>query len=161
MKYIRKIKSKLIKVNLLDTLKARFKYIKSFIVSGITSLVTFIYMYVPVFAGDGVISGVTTENGKITIDIGEAGASNDMPTNLTEAFNKLFENGEVILAGLTGILTLSMVGVFLFKAFKLAKSGDNPKERSEALTGMIYAAIGTALLGGGTIFIGFAYNLFN
>lgn len=161
MKYIKKIKSRLIKIKLPDSLKTRFKNFKSLIVSGMTSLATLTYLYTPVLAEDGgVITGVEINGGKITIDVGEAGVSANNPTDLKGAFNKLFENGEIIIAGLTGILTLSMLGVFLLKAFQLAKSGDNPKARSKAINGMIFAAIGTALLGGATILMGFAYNLF-
>lgn len=58
-----------------------------------------------------------------------------------------------MIVGITSVLTAAMTIVFILKSVALAKSGDNPNARQNALQGMLYSLIGTALLGGTTFFI--------
>lgn len=79
--------------------------------------------------------------------------------NGDDTWNIAFDIIRVLIAGITGILSIAMVGVFAFKAFNLAKSGDNPQERQKAVSGIIYSFIGFALLGATSLLTGLFYNL--
>lgn len=77
---------------------------------------------------------------------------------ITNAFNDIMDKLDVAIAGFTGVLTIIMVGLFAWKAFQLAKASDNPNERQKCITGMIWFAIGAAIFGSITMFMGLFYN---
>lgn len=81
-------------------------------------------------------------------------------TGLVSAFQKFMDKANVIVAGVTGILTIIMVLLFIWKCFEFAKASNNPSARANAITGIIVFAIAAALFGSATLFTGLAYNLF-
>lgn len=105
------------------------------------------------------IDGVTVSGGQITIDTTQAGTTTEV-TTLSDMFNEIFSVLKYLITGATGCLAILSVGVFCFKSFKLT-SADNPKERQEAIQGMLYACIGTGLLGSASLLSGLAFGLFS
>ena len=85
----------------------------------------------------------------------------DKGNGITKAFNDIMDKLDVAIAGFTGILTIIMVGLFAWKAFQLAKASDNPNDRQKCITGMIWFAIGAAIFGSITMFMGLFYNFLN
>lgn len=77
----------------------------------------------------------------------------------SDVWNKIFVEYKGIIMGITGIGTMTMVVFFILNFIKLAKSADNPSEKSRALNGLLWTGIAAAGLGGVTIFVGVAQNL--
>jgi len=76
-----------------------------------------------------------------------------------EVFNTIYKQGNLILSGITGVLTLVMIGLFTWKAFNLSKSSDSPQERAKAIQGLIFYFIGAACFGATTLFASLGFNL--
>lgn len=97
-------------------------------------------------------------NGNLVVQgAAEAGSDN---AGLIGAFNTFMDKANVIVAGVTGCLTIVMVLLFIWKCFEFAKASNNPSARASAITGIIVFAIAAALFGSATLFTGLAYNLF-
>lgn len=92
-----------------------------------------------------------------TLKIPGAGGNSD--GNTVSVFNTIMDKGRIIVAGITGVLAIVMVGLFTWKAFNLSKSSDNPSERSKCISSMIFYFIGAALFGGASLLSGLFYNL--
>lgn len=135
-------------------LKMRTKYLLSIPIAVSTFLLDIIAV-----SADG-LGGVDVSGGKVSIDVGKAGQISGGGTTVSDFFNKTFTIGRYIVAGVTGICSIGLVGVFAYKAFKVAMAGNSPKARQEAIQGMLYAGIGAALLGASSLLAGFAYQLF-
>lgn len=95
-------------------------------------------------------------DGKLKIDGADANATG----NTVNVFNTIMDKGRLLVAGVTGVLSVVLVGLFVFKAFNLAKSSDSPQERAKCINGMIFYFIGAACFGGASLFSGLFYNLF-
>lgn len=87
------------------------------------------------------------------------GAGGNSDGNTVSVFNTIMDKGRIIIAGITGVLAIVMVGLFTWKAFNLSKSSDNPSERSKCISSMIFYFIGAALFGGASLLSGLFYNL--
>ena len=106
------------------------------------------------------LKGISTDGTSIHIDVSQAGVQKGKEVTSFAAFwNKVFDIVRYFITGITGILCIATVGVFAVKAFQLAKAGNNPKEKQEAMTGMLYAFIGAALLGGSSLLSALAFGL--
>lgn len=90
------------------------------------------------------------EDGKLQIE-----GIND---NDTGVWNQLFSKFKGIIVGITGIGTLVMIVLFIIQFMKLGASAGNPQARQQALMGVLWTGVATALLGSVTIIIGFFYN---
>lgn len=97
--------------------------------------------------------------GKLEVQ-GALNGNGEGNVGLIGAFNKFMEKANVIVAGVTGCLTIIMVLLFVWKCFEFAKASNNPSARANAITGIIVFAIAAALFGSATLFTGLAYNLF-
>jgi len=137
-----------------ENVKLRTKYLLSLPVAMVTTL----YNYTAVFA-TGVGGVEVNGNGTITVDISQAGTNNN-PTTISDFWNSIFEVAKYVVSGITGVLCICLVGVFAYKGFMLATAGGNPKQRQEAIEGMLYAFIGAAIMGGATLLSGLAFGLF-
>lgn len=81
-------------------------------------------------------------------------------TTVPEFWNKAMNIIKVCVFGVSGILTIVLVGVFAYRSFNLAASSNNPMKRAEAVKGILYTLIGIGLFGGTTLITGLAFNLF-
>lgn len=79
---------------------------------------------------------------------------------IVATFNALISRFRVVITGVTGILALVMVGIFIWKAFQFAQSSSNPSARAQSITGLIVFAIAAALFGSASLFVGLAYGVF-
>lgn len=82
------------------------------------------------------------------------------PKNIDEVWNTIFKILQGLVTGVTGVMTIIMVGIFFYRCFKLASVSDNPKDRQEAIGGILQTLIGAALFGGTSLFMGLAFGLF-
>ena len=107
-------------------------------------------------SGSGDVSGcdlskMEVKDGKLTTGC----SSTDMEGVGNHVLKKEHTLVLFVIAIAAGIMTI----IFVIKAVNLAKSGDNPQERSRAIAGLIVLFIAIALLGGYTLFSALAYNL--
>lgn len=119
-----------------------------------------------VFAPAGVSATADLTNisigsdGKLNVPGATDGGSADSTTGIIAAFNAFIEKFKVIITGVTGILALVMVGLFIWKCFEFARASNNPSARANAITGIIVFLIAAALFGASSLFVGLAYNVF-
>lgn len=112
-------------------------------------------------AGHAVLQNTTLNpDGTLNIEGANPIGGGKDNTGLIGAFNTFMSKANVIVAGVTGCLTIIMVLLFIWKCFEFAKSSSNPSARASAITGIIVFAIAAALFGSATLFTGLAYNLF-
>ena len=100
------------------------------------------------------LSEMRVEGGKLKTDCINTG--NNMEKVGNEVLTREHTMVMFVLAIAAGIMTI----IFIIKAVKLGKSGDNPQERSRAIAGLIVLFIAIALLGGYMLFSSLAFNFF-
>lgn len=113
---------------------------------------------VPVAASD-----LTSPTGSIIIsDSGVIEVRNpgeSMASTLSEPFNSFMERYRFWITGFSGIATLVLVAVLVYRITKLSGSGANPMERQKAIKGIIISGVGIALMGSLSFFCGILWNL--
>lgn len=92
------------------------------------------------------------EDGKITTDCSGG--------NMVATGNTVLSKERTLISIITAIAAGIMVIIFIIKAVQLARSGDNPGERSRAITALIVLFIAIALLGAISLFSGLAFTFF-
>lgn len=70
----------------------------------------------------------------------------------TDSANAVYDKMRVIIAGCSGVCALSLLLVFIKKAFDMGAAAHNPKARADAAMGMLITGISFALLGGTSLF---------
>lgn len=99
------------------------------------------------------LSGMTiSDDGKISTQC-EGG-------NMVKTGNNVLSKERTLISIVTAIAAGIMVIIFIIKAVQLARSGDNPGERSRAITALIVLFIAIALLGSISLFSGLAFTFF-
>ena len=102
----------------------------------------------------GVIDGkITIDNGKVTLS-GPIGINNQQ-----DAMGKVISKYKDIITFISGLLTITSVGIFIMYFLRLGKISDNPRERKETITGLVVAGFSASLLGSVTMLVGLFYGL--
>lgn len=78
-----------------------------------------------------------------------------------DGFNTLFEKYRGIIAGVSGIVALSMLLFFIIQAFRMGSSAHNASERQKAIQGLLWLGIATAICGSVSLFTGLFYGMFS
>ncbi|MDF2879519.1 MAG: hypothetical protein K0R54_76 [Clostridiaceae bacterium] len=76
------------------------------------------------------------------------------------AFTSFINQYKYFITGFAGVAATTMLLIFIKNFMTLGASAGNPQARSQALMGCLWTFIATAGLGGVTLFVGFAYNVF-
>ena len=97
---------------------------------------------------------LTVQDGKVTL----GGPQNI--TNDTEAKATVIQKYKGIITFVSGIITVTMVAVFIIQFLKLGMMPSNPRERKEIITGLLISGVSAALLGSITLFVGVFYGMF-
>lgn len=103
---------------------------------------------------------VEVNDGSLTIQNGEislTGPGNI--TNGTAAKATVIEKYKAIITFVGGIITVTMVAVFIIQFLKLGMIPSNPRERKEIITGLLISGFSAALMGSITFFVGVFYGL--
>ena len=119
-----------------------------FAVSTVTTDVT-------VASADNILDGIKVNNDG-TIDFGTTGSSDTAGT-----FNTIYTKYKGILNGVIGLVTITLVLLFVIQCGKLGASSDNAMRRSSSISGLLWIGVSAGLLGAVYTFIGLFYNLFN
>lgn len=94
----------------------------------------------------------TMNDGKLS-DSGADGQSTD------STFNTIFEEYRNVIAGVSGVVAITMLLLFIIQAFRLGSSAHNASERQKAIQGMIWLGIATAIAGSVSLFAGLFYGM--
>lgn len=100
-------------------------------------------------------AGCKMEDGKLVCDAVNPNIKHDT------VWTRIFDSVQGVITGVTGVLTIVMIFLFIWKAFDFAKSSNNPSERSKCITGMIVYCIAAALFGASTVIVGLMFGVFN
>lgn len=98
---------------------------------------------------------VDVDGGKITLGIGDHDA-----TDPEEAYKNLTKNYKNVAVGITGVCAITSLLFFLFNITKLGGAGDNERERSLAIRGILFSGLALVLFGGSTVVVGLFWNAF-
>lgn len=95
--------------------------------------------------------GAKGSGGLLDYDIETGTISGTDEVDMTSAFTNIQDKGKILVSGITGLAAIALLILFIIKAVKLGNSGENPSERSKAISSMIWLFIGIALLGGASV----------
>ena len=74
------------------------------------------------------------------------------------AWNEIFIRYKGILTGLSGLLTLTFVVLFMKTTFDFGKSADNPQERQKCIKALLWTGIGTGGFAATTLIMALAFR---
>lgn len=77
-----------------------------------------------------------------------------------EAWDGFINKYKNFIVGVGAMATVTMIGVFIWMAGKLGLSTGNEQARRQAISGLLYAGIATAMLGTITTLVAFLYSAF-
>jgi len=108
------------------------------------------------FSGDINDFGVTITEDGVKYD-GDLSAKKSKDTD--NAWTHLFEKYKGFIVGVGGILTLTMLLLFIKNFMHLGVTSGNPQARQQVLTGLIITGLATAGLGSVTTFVALFYYI--
>lgn len=86
----------------------------------------------------------------------------DLANSSTEnTFNGVYDKYKAVLNGVIGLVTITLVLLFVIQCGKLGAASDNAMKRSNSIGALLWIGIAAGLLGAVYTFIGLFYNLFN
>lgn len=96
----------------------------------------------------------------VTISTDGVTATGDMARDkdMADSWNDFIDKYRFWISGIAGIAAVSMILFFIIQFMKLGASAGNPSERSKAISGLVFAGIAAAGLGGVAIIVGFFYT---
>ena len=105
-------------------------------------------------ASVGVVDGeITVDDGKVTLK----GPSNI--SNQSDAMAQVITKYKDVILFVSGILAATSVVIFIVYFLKLGTISSNPRDRKEALTGLLISGVSAALMGSVTLIVGLFYGL--
>lgn len=78
--------------------------------------------------------------------------------NEVESINTLLGEYRLLITFGSGVVAITMIGIFIVNLIKLGNSRGNPQARSKAIAGLIFTGLATALAGSVTMITGLVYN---
>lgn len=77
-----------------------------------------------------------------------------------DAWNTIYIEYKEILVGISGVLTLTFVALFMKNIWSFANSADNPQERQRCLKGILWTGIGSGGFAIITLVMAMAFKFF-
>lgn len=106
-------------------------------------------------AADNILDNIKM-NSDGSLDTGSLGSSDTSGT-----FTTLYSKYKTILNGVIGLVTITLVLLFVIQCAKLGSAADNAAKRSNSVGALLWIGVAAGLLGSVYTFIGLFYNLFN
>ena len=97
---------------------------------------------------------IIVSNGQVTLK----GPQNI--NNANDAKATIITKYKALITFFGGILTVTMVAVFIIQFLKLGMITSNPRDRREVLIGLLISGLSAAILGSITFYVGIFYGLF-
>lgn len=116
---------------------------------------TSVAMPMTVAAENNILDGIKV-NADGSLNTGSLGASDTSGT-----FNTLYDKYKSVLNGVIGLVTITLVLLFVIQCAKLGAASDNAAKRSNSVSALLWIGISAGLLGAVYTFIGLFYNLFH
>lgn len=104
--------------------------------------------------GTNILDNVKMEGGKVSL-------TKSATDDTGETFNAVYSKYKTILNGVIGLVTITLVLLFVIQCAKLGASADNAAKRSTSIGALLWIGIAAGLLGAVYTFIGLFYNVFN
>ena len=89
---------------------------------------------------------------------GKMTTSFDDQSDSTKTWNTVFKKYRVVIVGISGVLTLTFIILFLINFFKIGAASDNPPERRKVLHGLLWTGIAAAGSGSVTLICALFWN---
>ena len=93
----------------------------------------------------------------VTPGTGEVSDTNTNSTDFSGGFNNILERYRVLILGVFGLITMTLIILFIYYFVELGHSGDNPQDRSRAIKNILWCGIATALMGSITVVFGLSF----
>ena len=130
-------------------------------------ILAFAVCFMACFAGTAQPTPVYAANDEVDIfnveivnnELHVPGADNDATKGTANVMNKLLDRLRMLVSGITGVVTVLMIGLGVWKCFELAKSSGNPNARANCIQSLIFFFIAAACCGAVSLLTGMAYNL--
>lgn len=107
----------------------------------------------------GFSGNVYADGGKLSIKLDDNGGVNfEGVTKETNVWNALGNKLQDVIAGVTGVATITMVLFMMMNLVKVAAAGTNGKARADAWQGAFWTGIAALGLGSVTLWIALFYN---
>lgn len=97
---------------------------------------------------------ITVNNGKV--DMKKVNGVN----NAEEGKKKIITNYKELVTFFGGIATISMVAIFIKHFIELGAKANNPMERRQLTSGLVWSGLAAACLGSVTLLFGIVYGIF-
>lgn len=78
--------------------------------------------------------------------------------NEVKAINTILKEYRLFVTFASGIVSLTMIGLFIMNLIKLGNTKGNPQARNKVITALIFTGVATALAGSVTTIVGLFYN---
>ena len=115
------------------------------------------YLLSPIFVS---ATNVGVNDGSITISQGNVTLNGPQNINNSEeAKATVIEKYKALITFIGGIITVTMVAIFIIQFLKLGTISSNPRDRKEVITGLLISGVSAALMGSITFFVGVFYGL--
>ena len=147
-----------------------FSKVKKEVVTKFMLLAVFIALTMPIVSGKLISKNYATSNttttesgglGDIDVSMGDDGTvsvTGFEDGGSESTWNKIFQKYKVVIAGISGVCTLTFIVIFMVNISKLGMSADNPTARSKAIGGLLVTGIAVALFGSVTVICGLFWN---
>ena len=78
----------------------------------------------------------------------------------TKAWNTVFSKYEMVILGISGVITLTFVLLFMTNIAQFSMAAGNPQERQKHMKALLWTGIGSAGFGATTLIMGVAFKTF-
>lgn len=112
-------------------------------------------------SGEGVDENAVKDINDMSVSMdsnGKMTTSFDGQSDSTRTWNTIFSKYRTTIIGISGILTLTFVVLFLFNFFKVGAEASNPVERRKALIGLLWTGLAAAGSGSVTLICALFWN---
>lgn len=96
----------------------------------------------------------------INVEMGNDGglSISGVENNKEGSWNTLFQKYRTVISAILGLAALTMLVFFIMNLVKLGANSGNPQGRSQALFGILWTGLATAILGSLSLVVGLFYN---
>jgi hypothetical protein len=103
---------------------------------------------------------VLNPDGTVHINQYKATDTTDTTDTQKKAWNTIFDKYKEVLVGISGVLSLTFIVMFMKNIYLMATKADNPQERERYMKGVLWTGIGTAGFAAIAVLMAMAFKFF-